>query len=117
MKKILYSALGAVAIGAAALSLALAQVIVLPQVTAIQSTDLFQDIAGVPTSSGSKALARRPAPEDSDVVRRWRAAGLLIFGKTNTPEFGARNVTEPALWGPTRNPWDPTRTPGGSSGG
>ncbi len=79
--------------------------------------DLFQDIAGVPTSSGSKSMARRPAPEDSDVVRRWREAGLLIFGKTNTPEFGARNVTEPALWGPARNPWDRNRTPGGSSGG
>lgn len=79
--------------------------------------DLFQDIAGVPTSGGSKSLARRPAPEDSDVVRRWREAGLLIFGKTNTPEFGARNVTEPTLWGPARNPWDPGRTPGGSSGG
>ncbi|MCH8178166.1 MAG: amidase [Proteobacteria bacterium] len=79
--------------------------------------DLFQDIAGVPTSSGSKALARQPAPEDSDVVRRWREAGLIIFGKTNTPEFGARNVTEPTLWGPTRNPWDLHRTPGGSSGG
>ena len=79
--------------------------------------DLFQDIGGVPTSSGSKALARHPAPEDSDVVRRWREAGLVIFGKTNTPEFGARNVTEPTLWGPTRNPWDRNRTPGGSSGG
>lgn len=79
--------------------------------------DLFQDIAGVPTSGGSKSLARRPAPEDSDVVRRWREAGLLIFGKTNTPEFGARNVTEPTLWGPARNPWDSARTPGGSSGG
>jgi len=79
--------------------------------------DLFQDIAGVPTSSGSKSMAHRPAVEDSDVVRRWREAGLLIFGKTNTPEFGARNVTEPTLWGPTRNPWDTSRTPGGSSGG
>jgi amidase len=58
-----------------------------------------------------------PAPEDADVVRRWREAGLVIFGKTNTPEFGAKNVTEPLAWGPARNPWDPSRTTGGSSGG
>ena len=79
--------------------------------------DLFQDLAGFPSSGGSRALARTPATEDSDVVRRWREAGLVIFGKTNTPEFGARNVTEPTLWGPCRNPWNPERTPGGSSGG
>ena len=79
--------------------------------------DLFQDMAGIPSSFGSRSLANVPAPEDSDVVRRWRQAGLVIFGKTNTPEFGAKNVTEPTLFGPARNPWDPTRTPGGSSGG
>lgn len=79
--------------------------------------DLFQDLAGLPSSMGSRAMAQVPAQEDSDVVRRWKAAGLVIFGKTNTPEFGAKNVTEPAFWGPARNPWDPNRTPGGSSGG
>lgn len=79
--------------------------------------DLFQDIAGVPTSCGSKSMVKRAATEDSDVVRRWREAGLNIIGKTNTPEFGARNVTEPSLWGPALNPWDLSRTPGGSSGG
>ena len=79
--------------------------------------DLFQDLRGVPSSCGSRALAGTPMPEDSDVVRLWQQAGLVIFGKTNTPEFGSKNVTEPTAFGPTRNPWDLTRTPGGSSGG
>lgn len=79
--------------------------------------DLAQHIAGVPTASGSRPLADRPRPETSTVVRRWTEAGLVVFGRTATPEFGARAVTEPALGGPTRNPWDPARTPGGSSGG
>ena len=79
--------------------------------------DLFQDMAGLPSSCGGKPLSRLPAPETADVVRRWQDAGLVIFGKTNTPEFGARNVTEPVAFGPTRNPWNLSRTPGGSSGG
>jgi Asp-tRNA(Asn)/Glu-tRNA(Gln) amidotransferase A subunit family amidase len=79
--------------------------------------DLHQDVAGVPTSSGCRALAERPAPLTSTVVERWLAAGLVVFGKTSTPEFGAKGVTEPELFGPTRNPWDTSRTPGGSSGG
>ena len=79
--------------------------------------DLFQDYAGLPSSFGSQVMRQVVAPEHADVVRRWIDAGLVIFGKTNTPEFGARNVTEPKAFGPTRNPWDPLRTPGGSSGG
>lgn len=79
--------------------------------------DLFQDIQGVPSTWGSAAMARVPISDTSDVVRRWQAAGLVIFGKSKTPEFGARNVTEPTAFGPARNPWDTTRTPGGSSGG
>jgi amidase len=51
------------------------------------------------------------------VVQRWLDAGLVIFGKTNTPEFGAGAVTEPELFGPARNPWNTDCTPGGSSGG
>lgn len=79
--------------------------------------DLGQDYRGVPTSGGSRSLARLPAEEHSTVVQRWLDAGLVIFGKTNTPEFGAKGITEPTLFGPARNPWDPSRSPGGSSGG
>jgi amidase len=79
--------------------------------------DLRQAIAGVPTSWGTRALEGwRPAETDT-VVQRWLDAGLVVFGQTNTPEFGSKAVTEPDLFGPTRNPWDLTRTPGGSSGG
>jgi amidase len=56
-------------------------------------------------------------PRDEELVARYKTAGLVIFGKTNTPELGMANVTEPELFGPTRNPWNPDRTPGGSSGG
>lgn len=79
--------------------------------------DLHQDLAGVPTSGGSRALRDVPATETAAVVERWIEAGLVIFGKTNSPEFGAKGVTEPHVFGPTRNPWDLERTPGGSSGG
>ncbi|HEX9093115.1 MAG TPA: amidase, partial [Coriobacteriia bacterium] len=54
---------------------------------------------------------------DSEMVRRYRAAGVIVVGKTNTSEYGLVPVTEPELFGPTNNPWDPARTPGGSSGG
>ncbi len=79
--------------------------------------DLHQHFAGLPTGSGSRSLARLPAAAHSEVVQRWLDAGLVIFGKTNTPEFGAKAVTEPEAGGPTRNPWDTDHTPGGSSGG
>jgi amidase len=79
--------------------------------------DLRQDIAGIPTSSGCRALAGRRAQHTSTVAQRWLDAGLVIFGKTTTPEFGSKAVTEAELFGPTRNPWDLGRTPGGSSGG
>jgi len=79
--------------------------------------DLGQDYAGLPTSWGSRSLAATPVIEHATVVQRWLDAGLVIFGKTNTPEFGAKGITEPDLFGPTRNPWDLDRTPGGSSGG
>ncbi|GFG68012.1 amidase [Mycobacterium kubicae] len=79
--------------------------------------DLHQDLAGYPTSSGSRSLAKVPAAETATVVQRWLDAGLVIFGKTNTPEFGAKGVTEPVLFGPARNPWNTEHTPGGSSGG
>ncbi|MEU0877388.1 amidase [Lentzea sp. NPDC005914] len=79
--------------------------------------DLGQDYAGLPTSNGSRSLSRHPVAAHSTVVQRWLDAGLVIFGKTNLPEFGAKAISESAVWGPARNPWDLTRTPGGSSGG
>jgi amidase len=79
--------------------------------------DLLSALAGVPMSSGSKLLRHFVPEHDSTLVRRYRATGINIFGKTNTPEFGLMGVTEPEAFGPTRNPWDTSRTPGGSSGG
>ena len=79
--------------------------------------DIAQDYAGLPTSQGSHAFKSLPVPEHATVVARWIDAGLVIFGKTNLPEFGAKAISEPAVWGPARNPWDLQRTPGGSSGG
>jgi len=79
--------------------------------------DLGQEYAGFPTSGGCRALAGDVAEEHALVTRRFLDAGLVIFGKTNTPEFGAKGVTEPELWGPARNPWNLAHTPGGSSGG
>ena len=79
--------------------------------------DLLVTYAGVPTSSGNRLLKDIPMSHDSESVRRFKAAGLIILGKTNTPEFGLVPYTEPEAFGPTRNPWDLSRTPGGSSGG
>lgn len=81
--------------------------------------DLFQEYAGVRTAYGCKALkqANYTAAEHSEITRRWLAAGTVIFGRTNTPEFGAKGITEPDAWGPTRNPWNLAHVPGGSSGG
>ncbi len=81
--------------------------------------DLGQEIAGVPSSMGCAALKKtaRPAPVHSELTRRWLDAGLVIFGRTNTPEFGIKPVTEPQAWGASGNPWNPRHTPGGSSGG
>lgn len=79
--------------------------------------DLAQDYAGLPSSAGSRSLRHVPVTEHSTIVQRWLDAGLVIFGKTNLPEFGAKGVSEPELWGPARNPWNLAHTPGGSSGG
>ncbi|GMV01545.1 MAG: amidase [Burkholderiaceae bacterium] len=79
--------------------------------------DLLATVQGVPTGYGNRMLRRIPAERDSELVRRLRAAGLVLLGKTNTPEFGLTPYTEPEAFGPARNPWDPSRTPGGSSGG
>lgn len=79
--------------------------------------DLLSDYQGVPTTSGSRLMRDFVPQWDSELVRRYKAAGLVVFGKTNTPEFGLTPFTEPALHGPTRNPWNLDKTPGGSSGG
>jgi len=79
--------------------------------------DLLATLAGEPTACGNRLLARLPMPHDSELVRRLRAAGLVIAGRTNTPEFGLTPYTEPLLHGPTRNPWSTAHSPGGSSGG
>jgi amidase len=81
--------------------------------------DLFQDYAGVPSTNGCAAWhrARYVPGRHSEIVERWLAAGTIIFGKTSTPEFGAKGITEATIWEPTRNPWDVERSPGGSSGG
>ena len=79
--------------------------------------DLHQDLAGEPTSGGSRSLAAVRPAENATVVQRWIDAGLVIFGKTNTPEFGAKGITEPDQWGACRNPWNTEHSPGGSSGG
>ncbi|MCC7366637.1 MAG: amidase [Dehalococcoidia bacterium] len=77
----------------------------------------LEDAAGMPTTNGSRAYAGQVAHRDSVQVARLRAAGAIPLGKTNTPEFGYKGFTENQLFGATRNPWNPARTPGGSSGG
>jgi len=79
--------------------------------------DLVAEYQGAPLHEGSRALKGYVSKLDTELVRRQKAAGLLIIGKTNTPEFGAVPTTEPLLTGATANPWDPRLTPGGSSGG
>ncbi|MGO9486065.1 MAG: amidase [Rhodomicrobium sp.] len=79
--------------------------------------DIGPALAGAPHTSGSRLFANYVPEEDGEIVKRFKRAGLVIFGKTNVPEFGLLPVTEPELFGPCRNPWDTNRTPGGSSGG
>lgn len=77
----------------------------------------LNDVAGWPTSHGSRAVSDEPAAEDDPVVARLRQAGCVVMAKTATPELGTIAMTESYRFGPTRNPWDTDRTPGGSSGG
>ncbi len=79
--------------------------------------DLGAMMAGTVTTGGSRLWKDNLAAADSAIVTLYKQAGLNIFGKTNTPEFGLMPITEPEFLGACRNPWDVDRTPGGSSGG
>jgi Asp-tRNA(Asn)/Glu-tRNA(Gln) amidotransferase A subunit family amidase len=79
--------------------------------------DFLAQYKGVPTSAGTKIFANDPAPLDSELVARYRRAGLAIIGKTNSSEFAIAASSEPRQFGATRNPWDDARSTGGSSGG
>ena len=79
--------------------------------------DLGPLTEGIRTTFGTRLLGDWVPDHDSALVRRLREAGAIIVGKTNTPEFGLLPVTEPERFGPARNPWDRSRTTGGSSGG
>jgi len=79
--------------------------------------DLGTRLAGTITTEGSRFFRDAVAEQDSDVVARYRQAGLVIFGKTASPELGQSAATDSRLWGVTRNPWNTDYSPGGSSGG
>jgi amidase len=79
--------------------------------------DILIEYAGTPTTSGSRALKDMVSRIDSELMARYKRAGLVTVGKTNTPELGIPPITEPLFYGPTRNPWNTAHTPGGSSGG
>jgi amidase len=79
--------------------------------------DLGRRVAGWPCSMGSVFGQLGPAAEDSVLVKRYRDAGMILLGTTNTPEFGIPGVTHSARLGLCKNPWNPAHTPGGSSGG
>ena len=81
--------------------------------------DLHTNYAGQTLSNGNAALRGAAVVDtfDTTLVARFKAAGLVVAGRTNSPEMGSLPTTQPIAWGPTHNPWDVDRTPGGSSGG
>ncbi len=79
--------------------------------------DIGAQMQGTPYECGSRLMKGTVSTYDSNLTERFHRAGLVTFGKTTTPEFGAQINTEPLLTGITRNPWNPAVTPGGSSGG
>jgi amidase len=78
--------------------------------------DIGAALAGAPMSMGTALLKDYVPDHDSELTKRLKKAGLIIIGKTNTPEFGLMPTTEPRLFGPSRNPWNIDKTTGGSSG-
>ncbi|MDO9247259.1 MAG: amidase family protein, partial [Phenylobacterium sp.] len=80
-------------------------------------TDLGMPVAGWPRTSGSRFASHIVDTQDGGLTRRYREAGVIPLGKTNTPEYGITGTTESALLGPCRNPWNPAHIAGGSSGG
>jgi amidase len=83
------------------------------------SKNLQQQYAGVVSADGCKGIFRSNVlpMQHAEITKRWLQSGVVIFGQTNTPEFGLPPITEPLLFGPTNNPWNLARSPGGSSGG
>ncbi|MFF1461826.1 amidase [Streptomyces sp. NPDC058330] len=79
--------------------------------------DLGTEVEGLPATGGSRLFADAVAARESELVTRYRRAGMVVLGTTNTPELGLNASTEPTLYGPTRNPWSTEHSPGGSSGG
>ncbi|WP_174615816.1 amidase [Virgibacillus ihumii] len=79
--------------------------------------NISQAVKNEPLTSGSILMKEFVSDHDSHLVKKIRDAGFLPLGHTNTPEFALKNITEPAYYGPTRNPWNPDYSPGGSSGG
>lgn len=79
--------------------------------------DLSQNLEGEPSTSASRLLTKNIAKHDDNFVKKLRDAGFSFLGRTNSPEFGLKNITEPEVYGPTRNPWNTAHSPGGSSGG
>lgn len=79
--------------------------------------DLIAEVKGYPTSSGCGFMSQKKFDEDSEIIRQYRGAGLIFMNKTTVPQLGISQATESKYYGITRNPWDGTRTCGGSSGG
>jgi amidase len=79
--------------------------------------DMIAEAAGTEITEGSKFLKGNISAHDSELVARYRRAGLIFVGKTNTPEYASKPTTEPLMYGATKNPWNHDLSPGGSSGG
>lgn len=79
--------------------------------------NISQALAGEPLTSGSILMKEARSSSDSNFTKKLKESGFIMLGHTNTPEFGLKNITEPKLYGPSRNPWNREFSPGGSSGG